>query len=328
MTARGSRKKPGKKPGRKAGKKPRRKVARKPSPQRSGSRTPGGKDKSSARRKPASRAGIRGAHSTSTPLASPFPGRAVKVGERDVELVRTLQRRLNELGCGPITEDGTFGPQTASAVRLFQARFSDLDGAPLQIDALVGSLTWAALFGRESVPSSSATGNALLGAVLRVAASQVGVREDPPGSNRGPEVDGYLRSVGLDPTKASYPWCAAFVYACFEKAAKATSRKNPVARTAGALDLWEKAPAAARITAGKAHLDESQVKPGQVFVIDVGTPGGDGHTGIVERVEAGKLTTIEGNSNEGGSREGIGVFRRRGRRIRDVNVGFLDYGSR
>ena len=39
------------------------------------------------------------------------------------------------------------------------------------------------------------------------------------------------------------------------------------------------------------------------------------------------MQTIEGNTNEAGGREGIGVFRRSGRRIRDVNVGFLDYSG-
>jgi hypothetical protein len=48
----------------------------------------------------------------------------------------------------------------------------------------------------------------------------------------------------------------------------------------------------------------------------------------VDEVVAGKLVTIEGNTNDGGSREGVGVFRRTGRRIRDVNVGFLDYAGR
>jgi len=53
--------------------------------------------------------------------------------------------------------------------------------------------------------------------------------------------------------------------------------------------------------------------------------GGLGHTGIVEKVNGGFLTTIEGNTNDGGSREGIGVFRRTGRKIKDINKGFLQY---
>jgi len=47
----------------------------------------------------------------------------------------------------------------------------------------------------------------------------------------------------------------------------------------------------------------------------------------LELIGAGKLVTIEGNTNDGGSREGVGVFRRSGRRIRDINLGFIDYGS-
>jgi hypothetical protein len=112
---------------------------------------------------------------------------------------------------------------------------------------------------------------------------------------------------------------------------RATSdRRNPVIRTAGVLDHWARAGAAGieRIPAEKAHLDEALVTPGHIFVIDAGGPGGAGHTGLVEQVVAGTLVTVEGNTNDGGSREGIGVFRRTGRRIRDINVGFIDYTGR
>jgi hypothetical protein len=76
----------------------------------------------------------------------------------------------------------------------------------------------------------------LLAEALKVAVSQIGVMEQPPGSNRGPEVDRYLTAVGLDPTRGSFPWCAAFVFSCFDEAARALGRTNPVIRTAGVLD--------------------------------------------------------------------------------------------
>ena len=50
-----------------------------------------------------------------------------------------------------------------------------------------------------------------------------------------------------------------------------------------------------------------------------------GHTGLIEAVAGGKLTTIEGNTNDTGSREGIGVFRRQKRRIGEMNLGFVEY---
>jgi len=71
--------------------------------------------------------------------------------------------------------------------------------------------------------------------------------------------------------------------------------------------------------------DPSLALPGFIFIIDTGSPGGAGHTGLVEKVDGGMLVTIEGNTNEGGSREGIGVFRRSKRKILDINKGFIDY---
>ena len=63
-----------------------------------------------------------------------------------------------------------------------------------------------------------------------------------------------------------------------------------------------------------------------IFVLDTG--GGSGHTGLVEAIEGGRLITLEGNTNDGGSREGVGVFRRNGRKIVNINRGFIDYAGR
>lgn len=54
--------------------------------------------------------------------------------------VRGLQRRLIALGFGPDDIDGRFGAQTEAAVRAFQK------GADLDVDGVVGPLTWARLF--------------------------------------------------------------------------------------------------------------------------------------------------------------------------------------
>jgi hypothetical protein len=47
--------------------------------------------------------------------------------------------------------------------------------------------------------------------------------------------------------------------------------------------------------------------------------------GLIAAIRGGKLVTIEGNTNDGGSREGIGVFERTGRTIGSVNKGFVEY---
>ncbi len=140
--------------------------------------------------------------------------------------------------------------------------------------------------------------------------------EVPPGSNRGPEVDAYVQSVGLPPSGA-YPWCAAFVHWCFAKATVEVRQPNPCPRTGSALGLWLKAKPEQRIT------EMAEVKPGMVFVLDLGH--GTGHVGFIETARKIRFTTIEGNSNAGGSREGVGVFKRE--RVFSVNTlkGFLDF---
>ncbi|HYN22170.1 MAG TPA: CHAP domain-containing protein [Thermoanaerobaculia bacterium] len=262
---------------------------------------------------------------TTTPL--PYPGKVVKRGHRVKGTVLAVQRRLSELGCGPVDEDGDFGKQTHDAVLLFQARFTDTDGLPLQRDGEIGAITWASLFGEQSVTVSHETSSDLLTEVLAFAVTQIGVRETTP--NRGPEVDEYVKSVGLDPA-GRFAWCVAFVYFCFDKAAKKLGRTNPMIKTAGVLDHWNKAglKGIPRVTATQAKHNPSLVKPGHIFVIDTGPAGGAGHTGLVERVIGGKLVTIEGNTNEGGSREGVGVFRRTQRTVVSINKGFINYGSR
>jgi hypothetical protein len=165
---------------------------------------------------------------------------------------------------------------------------------------------------------------------LTVALAHLGVSEEPPGSNRGPEVDAFLRSVGLDPKRGSYPWCAAFCYFCFSRAADLIEVPNPLPRTAGVLDHWNKAkvsPSAPIILLTlKAQAEPSLVLPGSLFIQDFGR--GKGHIGFVERIErtaAGWVChTVEGNPNEAGQREGVAVMRRT-RPLKSINRGFLIY---
>ena len=130
-----------------------------------------------------------------------YPGFALRTGVVARSTIRAVQGRLNQVGCGPIPVSGAFDRATQQAVRLLQARSVDGQGQSLKIDGVVGPLTWAALFGAHRIPSLAATPiSPFMKATLSVALSQVGVMEDPPGSNRGPQVDEYLKSAGLDPS--------------------------------------------------------------------------------------------------------------------------------
>lgn len=141
---------------------------------------------------------------------------------------------------------------------------------------------------------------------LEIAIAQIGVQEIPKYSNAGPEVEIYLKSVGL--TKG-YSWCMAFIYWCAQNAALQTKFKNPLKKTGGVLDQYNSSPL----------LVQKVPEIGDIFILDLGK--GLGHTGIVEKVAGNIIHTIEGNTNDTGSREGYKVCRRK-REIKTIK-GFL-----
>lgn len=265
-------------------------------------------------------------------MPMPYPGRVIKLGERDARVVKAVKTALNRAlvlsrrpGERLDPDNPHFGPKTKQAVKLFQAQHVDAEGRPLKMDGEIGSITWAVLFGADSVPAIDRSDDALLARALDIAAGEEAkrVREVPRNSNRGPEVDVYLRRAGV-PT--GLPWCAAFVYWCFDEAALALGRPNPVVRTAGCLNHWNRAPShgAARLLKHQAVADPGRVRPGMVFIMDFG--GGKGHTGFVESVQGGFLATVEGNTDASKTREGGGVYRLT-RKIVEINKGFIDYAG-
>lgn len=259
-----------------------------------------------------------------------YPGRVIKAGESDGSLVRTIRAELNRaLGFAPRSaerldvRDPEFGSAVTQAVKLFQARHVDAEGRPLKQDGQIGAITWEALFGSDFVPSVAEARTPFLARVVKVAGDEAAkhVREVPVNSNRGPEVEAYLARAGARP---GVSWCCAFVYWCHDEAARALGRRNPMVKTAGCLDHWQRATAAgaARVVRARAVADPSLLGPGMIFVMDHG--GGLGHTGIISQVNGGLLSTIEGNTDASKTREGGGVYRLT-RKIADINLGFIDY---
>lgn len=140
------------------------------------------------------------------------------------------------------------------------------------------------------------------------ARSYLGVKESPPGSNRGPLIDGWLRQAGVAPGN---PWCAAFLSAMFAKAGRVLTFPNRA--SVGYFEQWARA---------NGYLVARPLK-GDVVCYRFDGDDWPDHVGIVERVLAlrwrdrvfvGWCQTIEGNTSSGvtGSQsDGGGVFRRR-----------------
>jgi hypothetical protein len=134
--------------------------------------------------------------------------------------------------------------------------------------------------------------------MVRLAEGEVGVCEDPVDSNTGRRVRTYQGATWLDGT--GWPWCAAFICWIVREAGMAEEHRP---QTAGAWDFerW------ARKTTNPAELIKpaatGTIRKGDLLVYKFS------HIGIAREDETGgRVTTIEGNTDGEGSREGGGVW--------------------
>lgn len=132
--------------------------------------------------------------------------------------------------------------------------------------------------------------------VIDTALSQVGVRE-ATGKNDGKAVEKYLRVCGLG---KGYAWCAAFVSWVYQVCGVTHFK------TAWAPGWF---PRNKSIPLTFSQGSGQTPKPGDVFGIWINNR--IGHVGLVYMWGDKVVKTIEGNTNEAGSREGDGVYEKR-----------------
>ena len=126
--------------------------------------------------------------------------------------------------------------------------------------------------------------------VLKIAAWQLGVLENPAGSNR----QKYGEAYGMN----GQPWCVMFVWWVFREAG------FNLRKTASCTDLSNAYKAAGQWVA-------SGYKPGDIVMFDfTGKRSKTEHCGIVEKVNGNTLTTIEGNTGTASNANGGAVMRR------------------
>jgi hypothetical protein len=139
--------------------------------------------------------------------------------------------------------------------------------------------------------------NHQVGMVLAAARALLFVREVPKQSNAGQGVEAMLKVCGLGP---GHPWCAAFTSYVGRSA---LGSLWPLPLTAGCAALGEAAKAKGILV--------NKPLPGDVFLVWFPKLGRYGHTGFIVSVGDGVThQCIEGNTNDGGSRDGWGVFER------------------
>lgn len=211
-----------------------------------------------------------------------------------------MQEWLTLHGAGVVV-DGAFGPATEAAVRAFQRRRS------LAPSGVVNRATFEALVApmrRATLPAGAPA--ATLGRAV-VATARRHLAEHPRetgGANRGPWVRLYMDgNEGKD-----WPWCAGFATWVLRQAAQEAGVPAPVGRTYSCDELAAFAEDGNCFCRGT-RTARADVGPGSLF-LSRERAGDWTHVGIVLRTTPEWFETIEGNTNDDGSREGHEVVKR------------------
>ena len=125
---------------------------------------------------------------------------------------------------------------------------------------------------------------------ISLARKQIGVKEDPIGSNRGKEVDEYNITAGAP---LGSPWCASVQHW--------TGKKVGLQLPNAYSPSW---------FPKRKIIPPEEVRSGDFAGVYSHKLKRIAHLALVEKVEENRVITLEGNTNAEGSREGHGYFRR------------------
>lgn len=221
--------------------------------------------------------------------------------------VKALQQRLKKNRFGDFMKsakiDGEYGPLTAAAV----ARSKYWMGFPAsKINKIAGNSFMKMLKSgklpvtyrlrrrrRLNLYYKGKTNNSKRAAILKTAISQIGVKENPAGSNRVKYSEWY-GMIG--------PWCAMFVSWCYAK--HGLGKKFHYAYTPYVV-------ANARSNKNSLYVTNNP-QPGDLVLYDWDKDGKADHIGIYEKAIAkGVFQAIEGNTSVGNDSNGGEVMRRK-----------------
>ena len=215
--------------------------------------------------------------------------------------VKLIQEWLTLHGVG-VAVDGSFGPATRAAVKEFQR------AKRLAADGVVGRRTFAALVAPMAAALRPIARKPERLGDLVVAYAERHLAQSPRevgGENRGPWVRLYMDGHEGEPWR----WCAGFACFVLKQACEGLGVPMPVPASFSCDVLATAAKANGRFLAGSGGAAPAEVAPGSLFLVRR-TAADWVHVGIVVEALKDHMTTIEGNTNDGGSPEGYEVCRR------------------
>lgn len=201
-----------------------------------------------------------------------------------------------------IAVDGDFGYATDYAVKQFQRR----EG--LEADGIVGQNTFSKLIqpmtdALKSIPTDNRSISQMV-----VSYAEQHLEQHPRevgGQNKGPWVRLYMKGK----EGPAWPWCAGFVCFILKQACQSLNIPLPIQASLSCDILAASAKEKGIFLKEFKITDKGQITPGSFF-LNRRTPTDWVHTGITIRAEEDFFHTIEGNTNDEGSREGYEVCNR------------------
>ena len=134
--------------------------------------------------------------------------------------------------------------------------------------------------------------------ILEIARDQLGIKENPPNSNRCKFNTAYY---GQEVSGSAYPWCAVFVWWCF--------------RESGASELFyggkKTASCSTLLGFHKAQAVRGNYLPGDIIFFNFDGRKNTQHVGICEGWDGRYITTIDGNTAPTNEANGGAVMRRK-----------------
>jgi hypothetical protein len=236
---------------------------------------------------------------------------------RELELSRALRRgdrkgsvyNIQEWLCLHglrVVVDGDFGSATQAAVREFQRK------SRLKEDGVVGRKTYEALVAPlRSVLAPLSAGRRSF-ADLTLAYARRHLAQHPleiGGQNCGPWVRLYMDGH----EGSEWPWCAGFVTFVMKQAAQTLGVPMPIPGSMSCDSLAAQAQNA-DFFVSEADLRNGSITTGELPTASIflvrRTNSDWTHAGLVTAFDRGMFQTIEGNTNDEGSREGYEVCAR------------------
>ena len=264
--------------------------------------------------------------------------RELKISDTGKDVL-ALQERLLQIGfknvfvnnkIKTLEADNIFGEITKTALASFQAKVIDLatqlyisnnikGNYHVEPDGIMNFETWWILYNYFKLSEFYKTDigdvdikdirNELVKTFLEISLAEEGVKETYPYNNSGKRVNEYIYIGSGKKYKSGIAWCYAFINWCIVQAVNKLKLEY----------LWnyEVYTPNCRLFCDKNKIGIknprfNQIESGDLFLIYGSNRGDAIHIGgaVVAKSGNNNVITIEGNTNDNGSSEGLGVFKR------------------